>query len=182
MTISKHNLVTKTRLNSLVKEFGANNLKTDGKILLCIFCHIPVNPKKASYITQHFSSQKHIKAVENNSISPTISNASPTFVQEANFPLQKQFSSDICESMICSNIPLYKLESRKFRLFLQKYTSYTIPSRSTISNQYIKPLYDQKIASIQNKFKNQYLWLSVDETTDSAGNHATIILAGILNN
>ena len=70
MTISKHNLVTKTRLNSLVKEFGADNLKTDGKILLCIFCHIPVNPKKASYITQHFASQKHIKAVENNSILP----------------------------------------------------------------------------------------------------------------
>ena len=49
-----------------------------------------------------------------------------------------EFSKDHCKMMVSSNIPLHKVEAASFRKFLEKYTTHSTPTESTLRKNYSK--------------------------------------------
>jgi hypothetical protein len=80
------------------------------------------------------------------------------------------FGEYLCEALVRSDIPLYKVRNPAFVSFLEKYTQHKIPSETTLRNKHINKLYNECIDNIKNTIKNRFLWLSV---LDRA-NHSTI--------
>ncbi|KAI1703658.1 hypothetical protein DdX_14797 [Ditylenchus destructor] len=57
--------------------------------------------------------------------------------------------------------------------------NYCVPAEQTLRN-YVKPVFIQIMNSIKSKVKNQYVWASVDETSDSRGRHVANLLIGTM--
>ena len=78
------------------------------------------------------------------------------------------------------NIPSNKLDQQPLKDFMYKYTGYHVPSRKQISEIYTKNIFDININKIRNIIGNNYIWMSLDETTDIIGRHPTVVIIGIL--
>jgi hypothetical protein len=97
-------------------------------------CHLESN--------KHKNLKKSGKKQEN--IVNLISKHSSNVVEE------KQFFFDLTEALVKADIPLYKLQNAYFESFLFKYTKNKVPDRSTLSKNYLTPLYNKKLESIIN--------------------------------
>ncbi len=62
---------------------------------------------------------------------------------------QKKSNRELCEALIGSDIPLFKLANEIFASFLAKYTTVHIPDESTLRRGYVKPAYTLKLEEIQ---------------------------------
>ena len=87
--------------------------------------------------------------------------------------IDAQFAEDLCGAFITADIPLYKIRNEKNLFFLEKYRNNT-PLKCQQNLQSLYPQY-------QKLYKNKFLWLSIDETTDATGRHVANIMIGILN-
>ena len=54
----------KITMNIIVKEFGADILMTDNKILYCRLCNVKVTHVRRGNVSQHFATKMHKKAIE----------------------------------------------------------------------------------------------------------------------
>lgn len=84
------------------------------------------------------------------------------------------------------NIPLHKLEHKSCQNFLKTYCKIKdkpaqIPSSSTLRKKYVSACYKDVMTSIKNQLKAEYLWISVDETTDTKGRQIANLIVGVLN-
>lgn len=92
------------------------------------------------------------------------------------------FAQDLCEMMVSCDIPLYKLRSDKLRGFLDKYTTEAVPCETTLRNSYVPQMLTTLIDKIKDQVKDQFVWVSIDETTDSLKNKVINVVMGILSN
>jgi hypothetical protein len=83
--------------------------------------------------------------------------------------------------MIKSNIPLNKLQNSSFKTFLEKYCTRHIPDESTMRKNYVHSVYTDTIKEIRILIGNNYVWFSVDETTDACGRYVANLIIGVLN-
>lgn len=83
--------------------------------------------------------------------------------------------------MLSSNIPLNKLQCQPFRTFLEKHCQRHIPDESTLRKNYVGPVYQETIQRIKRIIGNNYIWFTVDETTDSCGRYVANLIIGVLN-
>lgn len=93
---------------------------------------------------------------------------------------RKQFNLDLCETLVHANIPIWKLENKFFKDFLEKYTGMTVPDESTIRKNYVDVHYNNTIAKIRNSVGNSKIWVSIDESTDTTGRQIANIIVGTL--
>ena len=77
-----------------------------------------------------------------------------------------KFRADLCEALITSDIALNKLSTGKLSKFLQEYTGFEIPERSTLRQYYIPSLYESVVTALQRKVVNQTPWVAIGETAD----------------
>ena len=75
---------------------------------------------------------------------------------------------------------LSKLNQQPFKDFIYKYTGHHVPSRKQISKFYSKSIFDTTINKIRNSIGNNYIWVSIEETTDIIVRHPTDAIIGIL--
>ena len=80
---------------------------------------------------------------------------------------QKQFNSDLCALMVSLNIPIKKVNDVKFKEFFNKYTNFRTPSDTTLKTECLRESYDKTISGIKGELKDEYIWVSVDETRDT---------------
>jgi len=71
--------------------------------------------------------------------------------------------------MVSSNIPLHKVEAASFRKFLEKYTTHSTPTESTLRKNYLASCYEDTINKIRNSVGKNKIWVSIDETSDVDG-------------
>lgn len=90
------------------------------------------------------------------------------------------FNSELCEMMLRCNIPLHNFEVPEFRNFFKKHLDQTLVSRRTICRTYVPRLYEERMEEIRTMVKNKYIWISVDETTDSVGRYIANLIVGVL--
>lgn len=88
---------------------------------------------------------------------------------------------DLCEALLASNIPLHKLTNPTFKDFLRKYClNQKIPDESTLRKNYIPTIYQHVLEEIRNELKDDIIWISADETTDSCGRYIANLIVGAL--
>jgi hypothetical protein len=57
----------------------------------------------------------------------------------------------------------------KFRSFLEKYCKLHIPDQSTLQKHYLPICYEETLENIYGNIQDAFIWVAVDETTDSMG-------------
>jgi Protein of unknown function (DUF 659) len=92
-----------------------------------------------------------------------------------------EFNFDLCKMMIQANIPLNKLENNFFRMFLDKYCHRHIPNESTLRKNVVSSVYKEILLEIKSQIGHNYIWFSVDETTDTCGRYVVNLAIGVLN-
>ncbi|KAB0790223.1 hypothetical protein PPYR_15446, partial [Photinus pyralis] len=75
----------------------------------------------------------------------------------------------LCLALVSSDIPLWKLNNLQFRQFLEKYTNKKVPDESTLRKRYLQQCFHDVICEIRDQMKYENIWISIDETTDAAG-------------
>jgi len=91
-----------------------------------------------------------------------------------------EFSLELCQALVSSNIPLNKVNNPNLRNFLEKYCNRPIPTRTTLSKNYVGECYNKTMAEIKEEFVGKFFWASVDETTDRCGRCVANLIVGVL--
>ncbi|KAL4112028.1 hypothetical protein QTP88_015876 [Uroleucon formosanum] len=132
------------RGKNYVTEFGEHIFAFDGSVLICKICEVKVKCEKRFSVTQHLSTEKHIRASNRQNKNAT--------QQLITTPTRKSdFFKDLCEAFLKSNIPLEKLGNPHLRLFLEKYINKDIPSVSTLRKTYVNDCYEDTMNEIRNQ-------------------------------
>ena len=116
---------TNTQKNVLlVNEYGREYFAVRGEHIFCKVCHIEIKGDRRTFIERHCKSKKHsqnIKLLPRNEGSDDVLSTSLSTCS------QTEFYKDLCEMMVCANIPFNKLQNPAFNNFLEKYTAMKIP-------------------------------------------------------
>ena len=157
-------------LRSLCNEFKC--FKEDQGILFCVYCCVEVKFDRRSQVVQHLNTAKHnrLKA----------SSLSQPIVRQA-LTKQQCFCKDLASMLVEADIPVKKLDRPEVRQFFSKYMQHDLPSESTIRKTFIPQLYEDKLESVRNTLKDEFIWVAVDETTDTCGRCVTNVFAGKCN-
>jgi hypothetical protein len=89
-----------------------------------------------------------------------------------------QFSFDLCDAFLAEDIPLRKLTNPALRNFIEKYTKCQMSllcAKITWSSVTILT-----IENIIDKFQDNFLWVSIEESQDYEGRFITNIIVGSL--
>ncbi len=90
-----------------------------------------------------------------------------------------KFHSDLIEALIAANIPIFKLENRLLKKFLQSYTGNSIKSQTFYRETILDLCYNNKLNTIKNFFNEaDSLYIIFDETTDVCSRYILNILIG----
>ncbi|KAL4123044.1 hypothetical protein QTP88_015276 [Uroleucon formosanum] len=94
-----------------------------------------------------------------------------TFIKNTfeNLNKQQSFAFDLCQAMLESDIPLWKLNHLSFKSFLEKYTENSVPNQLTVRKNYVSTIYENTISRIRLEIGDGPIWVSLDETTDIDG-------------
>lgn len=181
------------KTNETFREFCARiirenpgTFRTDNSILFCSYCeHALPGASKTSHVKQHINSEKHKKKVdERNNPSTSGSSARQTLLVEHQQPRPElkinELSMDLCKTFMEANIPLKKTSHPSVVKFHGKYTGKTMPSESTLRQKYVPILYDECMKNLRKKVQENYIWVSIDETTDVENRLVCNFIFGIL--
>lgn len=153
-------------LRSYVKEFSV--LTTDDKVLYCTVCDDKVTATKRFQVTQHLNTVRHQKCVALKSKKQTLL---PGYLNNSRGESSKsiEFNKKLCSALVAADIPLSKINHSAFRNFLEEISKMPIPDESTLRKNYLPRLYEETIKSIRKHVANNYIWVSIDESTDTTG-------------
>ncbi|KAL4092191.1 hypothetical protein QTP88_026733 [Uroleucon formosanum] len=145
---------------------------TSGLVIYCQVCDRQVRCNKKFQITQHVTTEFHLKCLKKSS-----NNSEQMLMGDEIKPKTSSFNEDLCLSLIAANISWFKLQNLVFHDFLQNYTKKHIPNESTLRKSFLHPCY---VSTIE-KIGDSYIYLVVDETTDINGSYIANLLVGVLN-
>ena len=165
----------------LIKERGGPKIWSyvpETKLLFCKLCCFSAKANRKSVLDQHANCTRHknnLKLYENGekatqrllTLTPTSNNHDTTFNQ------------DLVKALVSANIPLYKLQNEEMKDFLEKYTKKTIPSSASLTTR-MEEESKAMLGKIKEKLVGKFLFISMDETTDSLGRPICVVLAGPL--
>ena len=87
----------------------------------------------------------------------------------------------MCELLVSLDIPSNKLKKQKFKNFIETNTQFKSPNESLMRRIHIPNLYENTIEMIRSELTNEFIWLSIDETTDILQRHVFSVIVGPLN-
>lgn len=98
-----------------------------------------------------------------------------------------QFYKDLTMFMVACNISWYQLENPNFHGFIEncisgRYGNFSVPSESHIRKNFLSPIYNETYQQIRNEIGNNYIYVSVDETTNANGDQIANVIVGKLDN
>jgi hypothetical protein len=141
---------------------------------------LQINCEKKHNIIQHTKTAGHHERLKKLSSQNIRQQTIKESIATSSSDEQKTFYSDLCNAMISSNIPLKKLDNGEFKCFLEKYCSRHIPSESTLRKNYVDSLHEEVMDELKSTISNNFIWFSVDETTDVCGRYIANLIIGIL--
>lgn len=87
---------------------------------------------------------------------------------------------DLASCFVKSNIPLYKMRDPALVEFLEKHTKYAAPSETHLRSKCIPKIYEECVEKLKRIAAEKYIWVSLDETTDSEQRYVVNFVFGIL--
>ena len=143
------------------------------KILLCSVCgDAKIKPDRRSTVTTHVTGKRHLAKIAKKKKQPPITNTIK--------PKPTPFSHEIADLLVSLDIPLQKLDSQKIKDFLFRHHKEHVSV--TTARNCLKSLHEEKIAFLKNILVDNKVWISFDETTDSAGRYLANFIIGSLEN
>lgn len=138
--------------------------RNDNSVLFCTYCDCQVTGSKIFNVKQHITSVKHQKTAK---LRQNAGKNTQTLLTEYQQQKINPFNMELCKSFVEANIPLKKVSHPSIVKFMEKYTSKTMPSESSLRQKYVPLIYEECLADLRAKAKDRYIWVSIDETTDA---------------
>lgn len=79
---------------------------------------------------------------------------------------KSKFTEDLIKCILQFNILLHKVCKNGIIVLFKKYTEYPITSEPTLQNSCVPKLFNECLDKIRDKAALNYLWVSLDESTD----------------
>lgn len=176
----KNKETTATFNRRIVKEYP-QVFRCDDSILFCKMCDIKINAKQLFQVKQHLLTSKHIASVQRKSgnSSETAHQTLITTVQDTNRDAEK-YNLDLTKMFLEANIPIYKINCPSVSNFFEKYTKFAVPSETKLRNKCLPQIYDATVLEMKNHAKDEYIWVTIDETTDCEKRFVANFVFGIL--
>lgn len=76
-------------------------------------------------------------------------------------------AKELIEVFVSADIPLHKSKHPELEEFFNKHTTGRVPYEKTARQKYVPIIYNQTVESIRETIGNNYIWITVDETTDT---------------
>lgn len=170
-------------LKRVVKEYPGQ-FRCDKDVLFCLMCDIRVSIKQLSQAKQHISTQKHQDAIDRKS--GGVKSSSQSLLTTLHETVDKnrdasEFALDLAKCFLESNIPLHKISHPSVANFIEKHTKYAVPSETSLRQKYLPVLYDECIEKMKKIAANNFIWCSIDESTDSEQRFVANFVFGVLN-
>lgn len=131
-------------------------------VFFCIKCNVSFAQTKFG-VTRHVASNKHTC-------------------------MKYDFNSELVKFVVGCNIPWKQVNNPIFKDFIEKCVSgkfgktVKVPSECQLRRKYLSKVYDETMNKIKNELKNEYIYVSVDETTDDVGRQVANVIVGALRN
>lgn len=176
---------TKEPIDKFLKRVLAdhpNTFRCDDTVLFCLMCDETVNAKQSSQVLQHIKTTKHKANVERKTKNGIIKTQSllTTLRSPEQDRSASEFAMDLTRTFLKSNIALNKLMNPSMIEFIEKYTKFAAPSRTTLRDKCVPVLYDECIDRMKRIAAGKYIWVSIDETTDSEQRCVANCVFGVL--
>lgn len=154
-----------------------NYIVAEGETIYCKACDKEIRCERKSQLSQHVHTAVHKRNVEESSrmISAIRSNNPQN---EASSSRKNNFYTDMCQAIVAINMPWRCLNNKLWRAFLKKYTGNDIPDESTLRKNYLEDCYSLALQNIRDNIGDNYVWISVDETTDATGRYIANLIIG----
>lgn len=166
----------------MAKEYPGT-FRSDDSVLFCLLCDSNVNAKQLCQIKQHLETTKHLDSVERkgkgaaNKSQTLLTTLQETTDQNRN---SSQFAMDLTKSFLEANIPLHKISHPSIVKFVEKHTKYAAPSETTLRTKYLPVLYNECIERMKKIAFENYIWISIDESTDCQQRFVANFVFGVL--
>lgn len=158
-----------------------NVFRTDDSILYCVLCECKVS-LKLDLVKQHVATKKHKLSAERKNHPSAGASTSQSLLFTPQNPKKdvNRFHEDTCEMFLQANIPLKKIGHPSVVKYIEKYTERAVPSESTLRNKYVTNIYDDCLQKLRLKAADSYIWVTLDETTDSENRYVANFVFGIM--
>ena len=166
---------------SLIKELGGSKVwrfVPENKHLICKLCSFSGLFNRKSVMEKHVQSARHQHNLrlynDGNKSTQQLLNVSRTSNRG-----DKEFNMDLAKAIVSANIAFHKLENEEFKDFLEKYTKKKIPSPTCLT-KVMECEGKAMLQKVKEKLNGQFLYIAIDETTDSNRRPMCVVLAGSL--
>lgn len=163
----------------IVKDFPSV-FRCDEKILFCRMCDIVVNAKQLFQVKQHLETAKHIASVKRKSGESSSQELITNLSDSATDRDANKFTMDLVQTFLNANIPLNKVCHPSIQGFIENYTKYAVPSVSKLRTKCVPLLYEKCRNKLKQIAQNNFIWVSIDETTDCEQRFVANFIFGVL--
>jgi hypothetical protein len=155
------------KFNWYIREFG-DELFIQTDILYCKSCETKLRAQSKSHVRQHLETPKHQKSMQT-------FNCGQITTRQTSINNRNDFNSDLCQFLISTNIPFYRLLMPEFKAFIEKYTHFKVPNPPTLWRYNLKNFYNNVNSYIHEKLSKEYIWIYV-ETTDCMDRYVVSVI------
>lgn len=153
-----------TFFRRILKEFP-NIFRTNGKILFCKICDNEISAKQIFQVKQHLQTAKHVSNLKRKENGNFLSQELISNCGEADRSANV-FSMDLARAFLQANIPLHKIRNESVVTFIEKYTKFAAPSEYCLRSKCLPSLYNEVKEKMKKIAENNYIFVTIDETTD----------------
>lgn len=178
----KHKESVREFLKRMVVEYP-KIFRVDDSVLFCTVCDVAVNADQLFLVKQHLKTSKHTKAAEkkNQEVRGTSQSLLTAYQTEAASSSKlSDFNMKLTRMMLKANIPLHKVSNPAFCEFLEEFTKFSAPSETTLRANYLPVIYEKNLERMRSLAADNYIWVSIDETTDVEQRYIIHFVFGIL--
>lgn len=156
------------------------DFRADESVLFCLQCEVPIKATQIFQVKQHVVTQKHIEAKQGKE--KKCSQTLVTQFQDKSPSGSKisYFNTRLTKTFLRTGVPLHKISHPDMRTFIEEFTSFAAPSVSALRKVYVPNLYNECLDKLRKKAADNYIWITLDETTDSEQRYVVNFIFGVL--
>lgn len=159
-----------------------NVFRCDDSVLFCLMCDEKLNADQNCQVTQHIKTVKHTTNVQRKTKTGQNKNQSllTNLQSSTNNVSSNNFAMDLTRAFLESNIALHKIANPSIVNFIEKHTKFAAPNETTLRRKCVPVLYNECIEKMKEIAAGKYLWVSIDESTDSEQRCIANFVFGVL--
>ena len=95
---------------------------------------------------------------------------------------ENAFGKDLVKTLVSSGKPISMVECEHFKGFIERWTGKQVPSRTSLTRNYMEAVFNSTYGNVIEKFKNCKFALTIDEARDVCGRSVAGVLVNNLDN